>query len=787
MNDRSHFTVYSVIFFTSFTIISMEILLVRIFSIKEGQSYAPLIISLALLGYGISGVILGYIRNKIEKNLLEFFIAETFLFTLSIPLSFFLYLAVPLNTLEIIWDVKQIFLFLFHFLILVIPFTTGSLILATGFLFKLKSSNIYFFNMAGSASGAILPLILLHFLSPFWALTVIYFTFISIFFLCLLIWEKKRVFSFLLITVFLSLICYWLTEKLNLISYSPYKAISYALNLPEAKILLTKDTPYGKIELVTAKGLRKVNGLSFIFTGDIPQQKLLYIDGNHCGTLLSSKDKKELEYLKWQSCSFPFYFIENQSERKILLINPSGSESILRGIIFGISNITVIEENKYIASLIEREFSNNNSIKIINTEARKFFKTSIDKFDLIDVSLYDSYATSPILSLNENYLYTVESLYEMYNLLSSDGIISLTRWAIYPGIDAIKIFSSIIEMCERYGIPEYWEKILFIRSHNTVTLCLSKTNLPKENIISLTRKLGFDILYHYTLKKEMLNQYFEESEYLNFNTITNILSEKRIPYIKDFPFDIKPTTDNRPYYHNIFKIKTLKDILSRSLQFLPFNEWGSGILIILVTFTLLSGFILILLPSLFLVSKEKATGCIKLLKSFLYFFLIGNAYFFVEIPLIQKLILFLGRPIYSFSIVLFSMLLFSSIGSLISSKIKEKYQKILLSLLPLILLISLFTVNYLNKILLSASMLSKVLITLLLIAPQAFLMGFPFPIMIDRIKKQHPSLIPLMWGINGFASVISSILAALLSILCGFNIVLILSAILYTLATSLVF
>ena len=71
-----------------------------------------------------------------------------------------------------------------------------------------------------------------------------------------------------------------------------------------------------------------------------------------------------------------------------------------------------------------------------------------------------------------------------------------------------------------------------------------------------------------------------------------------------------------------------------------------------------------------------------------------------------------------------------------------------------------------------------------LIAPLAFCMGMPFPLGLARIRAHAPGWIPWAWAVNGCASVIGAVLAALLAMHLGFTAVVGLAAALYLVAAG---
>ncbi len=775
--------IHILVFFTSLILISCQILFSRIFSIKEGQSFISLLISLALLGFGFSGTLLTLIKKKIEKRLNEFFNFFVAIFVLSIMVGFFIYSIIPLNTLEFLWDIRQPFYFFLYFLALIVPFTAGGLVIGISFLFEVKAHTIYFSNLTGSAAGGIIPLILMNFFYPYEVLLIVLIAYIFIFGIYLLLFYKiykNQFFLFIPLLVIFFFIFHFSVIKFNLLEYSQYKGISMAMRLPESQIIDRKITPHGIIEIVEAKGLRRVNGLSYNFTKDIPQQKIIYIDGNQSGVIIKFNNLSQVEYVNWCSQAFPYYILSEDAKKNLLVIG-SGAEGILRGISSGFDKICVVENNRKLMDILKKDKDASKiylhpKVEIFNLEARNFFKINKKRFDLIEMNLYDSFVSSTIQSLNENYLYTVEGLYEAYSSLSDKGILSISRWAISPMNDAIKIFSTAIKMCERFEIEDYKKKIAFIRSANTVTLCISKSEIQVKKVKEFSDKMYFDILYCNGITIDKAAQYFKQKEGISQEIIEKLLSNERKKFIEDYSYDVAPQVDNKPYYYNFFKWKTLRLILTQSRHTLPFHEWGYGILLLLLIFVIFVGFFLILFPVLKMKSFTLKGGG----SFYFYFFLIGIAFFFVEVPLIQKLTLFLSYPVYSFSIVLTSLLFFSGLGSYFSGKISSGVKRKLIFLIPLSIIISNFILDlFLNRF---ANLLlwQRLFLTLVIAGFPAFFMGFPFPSAIEILKSKNLTMaVSVAWAINGFASVISALLSSILAMNFGFNAVLSLSVLFY--------
>jgi hypothetical protein len=169
----------------------------------------------------------------------------------------------------------------------------------------------------------------------------------------------------------------------------------------------------------------------------------------------------------------------------------------------------------------------------------------------------------------------------------------------------------------------------------------------------------------------------------------------------------------------------------------------------------------------------------------LYFGLIGLAFLLVEIPLLQRFILFLGSPAYAMAGILFTLLLFSGLGSRVSQQ--APLQICLLGLALLLLCLPWMLPPVFDRAL-GWALHYRLALTAMLLAPVGFLMGIPFPGGISRLieRRGRASLVPWAWATNGATSVIASVLAALLALSFGFGWVLRLGALLYFCACAVI-
>jgi hypothetical protein len=245
---------------------------------------------------------------------------------------------------------------------------------------------------------------------------------------------------------------------------------------------------------------------------------------------------------------------------------------------------------------------------------------------------------------------------------------------------------------------------------------------------------------------------------------------REVEYVAREPEDFSPVHDDRPFFYQF----------GRSL---PDSAAGQALLSILRWVSIIAA-TLIVLPMLFVPLPKGAPGR-RLIGLLGYFAAIGLGFMFVEIVLIQKLVLFLGHPAYSISVTLFTILVFSGLGSIYARRFDVRSYRTALLIWGPIILATLFYALGLELILAqshtSSLSLRFVLVTSLL-APGSFFMGMPFPTMMRMMQGKEEMLIPWAWAINAFTSVAASTLAVFLAMQTGFSIVLLLGTAAYLLS-----
>ncbi len=748
-----------------------------------------MIISIALLGFGGSGTFISLFQNKLKKYFYSSFTILSFSFSISLFLCFVLSQKIPFDPFLIVWYRRQYLYLLEYYLVLFIPFFLGASCVGLMFTkFPGKISRVYFYNLLGSGGGALGVILFLYILAPLRVLLLI----TSIAFLAALIsasYLARRVLIGLIFISFTLIFLFFLFPPKLMISQ--YKGLSTTLNLPQAKVLSELSSPLGLIDVVSSPAIRHAPGLSLNFEGTIPPQLGIFIDADSMSAVTDFGGKlSHLRYLDWTTSSLSYHLL---SRPKVLVLGAGGGSEVLTALYHQASSIEALEVNPQVINLVQTEYGDFSNwlyslpqIKPIVAEGRGFIQSRKKKYDLIQIALLDSFSASSagVYALSETYLYTLEAVKEYLRHLTPEGILSITRWLKMPPRDAIKIFATAVEALEDLGVKDPSSHLVFIRSWATSTLLIKRSSLSSSQIMAaqeFSRTRLFDLIWYPGIKSGEVNCYHSLPQAYYYDASRKILSPERKKFYQNYLFYIRPATDNSPYFFHFFRWKSLPHLLqTMGSQWIPFIEWGYIVLIATLFQAVMVSIVLIILPLFGL--KSSTRGSRNRLPILVYFLFLGLGYMFIEISFIQKFTLFLSYPIYAVAVVISGFLFFSGGGSYLSGRIRIGRVGTVGAAVGAIIIICLIYLGFLDNFFRQFVSLSdpiKIVLSFLFLCPLAFFMGMPFPLGLSRVSIKNPFLVPWAWGVNGCASVISPVLATVLAISGGFNLVVIMALYLY--------
>jgi len=794
------------IFLLSAATLAFEVNLSRLYSVAQFYHFAFMIVSVALLGYGASGTFLALSLRLIPEQYYRITPRRLAWLSLasgaSILGAFWIMNRIPFDSFSIAWQPEQVAILALQYLAMAAPFFFSGMIV--GWLLSgspQAAGQTYAFNLFGSAAGCILALA-----SPSWVGAEGVVTLSSL--LCVISalaftkarssktvsagesGRKKVVLGLFLagISIISILDLGARAEFLPFappfdLTISPYKDLSYALQAQDAQTIFQRWNAFSRLDVVRSTSIHSIPALSFRYLEPPPPQDGLFTDAGDLSPLLDPQAPTDFSGFIASSAAYRL-----KPGGRTLILEPKAGIDILAALAQGAGEITAVEANPLVVEAAAHVYQRPTVETIVET-GRSYLRRTSSQYDIILLSLTDSYrpVRSGAYSLSEDYRYTVEAFSDALSRLQPQGLLVVTRWLQTPPSEFLRLFATATSAIERSGGSPA-EQIVALRGYNTGTLLVKKAafNDRELEIVRLfAQQRAFDLAYAPGIETQDLNRFNILPEPVYYAAFTRLLERQtRHAFYRDYAFDIHPATDDRPFFSNFFKWSQAGQILAElGKTWQPFGGAGYFVLLALLALAVFCSLILILLPALALrrrriVVPEKDQKRIPPVPIFLaYFTLIGLGFLLVEVPLIQRFILYLGHPAYALAAVLFALLLFSGAGSSLSPRlpVRKTLPVLVLYLGSFPLLLPVLFQTTLNL-----ALGLRLGVTLLVLAPAGFLMGTAFPGGVAWLEGWSASEhIPWIWAANGAASVISAVLAALLALSWGFNFVFLSGAVCY--------
>ena len=655
------------------SIIAYEITLVRLFSIAQWHHFAHMIISLALLGFGASGTAISLTQrwlmgnrwksDEVERRFHNAYTICGLLYSISVVGCFLLHQYVPFNPLMLVWQPSQVLSIFVLYLILSLPFFFGAACIGLALLrFAGNVNRLYFFDLFGSGIGALGIIVTMYLIPPAQNLTLI-----SAFGFCAVLianwesWKTRRWRRIIPITGLAAAFIGHLLFNPISIKISPYKGLSSVLNFPDAQILNERHSPFGVLHVVRSGLIRAVPGLSLNTQHRVQPQLGLFTDANGMTAITDFRgDLSKLGYLGDTTSAVAYHLIEPP---RVLVLGAGGGGDVLNALYHGVVSVDAVELNPQVLELVAKEHTDFAGhiyapdspypVQVHVAEARGFVRATTKRYDLIQIALLDSVSASAAgtHALSESYLYTVEAFTDLYQHLTPGGIISITRWLKTPPRDMIRLFATAVETLEQHDGAAPAQQLAMIRGWRTGTLLIKKGAFDAADraaIQDFCRERSFDIAYYPQMSEVEANRYNQLTEPIYFRAAQAILSNDRKQFYEGYPFDIRPTTDNRPYFFQFLRFDALIQMVRTvGRSAIPFIEWGYLLLIATLIQAVLAGLVLILIPLFFLkreapsptAPNSRSTTPFRVSETwrvFIYFLSLGVGFMFIEISFIQK-------------------------------------------------------------------------------------------------------------------------------------------------------
>ena len=816
-------------------VLALEIGLTRIFSVTMFYHFAFMAIGVALFGFGAAGVFLYIARKRFEGRSLAGQLGMlSILAGITAVLALLIALSINFNPQGALS--RQFLKLVIIYLANAVPFLFAGL--AMPLVFQRLSGNIsrlYLLSLVGSALGALIIVPVLQFGGGPGAILVV----AGIAFLAA--WsfylaepadatdsagartsKPSRIGITTAIILGLALIAIgFLNPAIHFVRVTHAKGYE----IPLEKIIYDRWNAFSRIIV-----LRGQNPLDYYQGGihnwgisenwgearnPFPEQLWLEID-NTAGTPIThyTGDPQEIEIARYDVTAAAHYLLNQPS---VLVVGPGGGKDLLAAIAFGASKIDGAEINPLIGEVMRHKFADFDGdlydrppVHVTVSEGRTFIARSREKYDLIQISLIDTWAAASTgaYALSENNLYTVEAFEEYLKHLSPDGIFSMSRFEFEPPRETLKVVALAREALRRMGIDDPSRSIMVIKQGYIANVMIRPAGFDEaaiDNMSHIVLTLAYGTLY---MPGQQLEGTGDNSWF--YNELPNapdaqkllashpsawyyhelITTDNPDRFIATYPLDIRPTSDDRPFFFYLLPpwqfMKALE--FGKSYQ-AGYNSIAVFTLVSLLLISIVVVFLFIVLPLLLFNRKDIRERSGPKLRLLGYFIGLGLAYMLIEIALMQHFTLFLGYPIYSLVAVLMSLLLFSGLGSGWTGRVKtDGLEKGIGGAVLGIGIVAIIYILALPPIFSAMIVLPdwlRIVIAVILVFPLGWFMGQPFPLGLRLVEREGLGIIPWAWGVNGAASVLGSALALALAIGIGYRLTLFVGIAVYLVAWGL--
>jgi MFS family permease len=777
----------------SMAILNLEIALTRVFSVFMWYHFAFLTISLALLGSGVAGVWVYLMSKRFSREEVGARLTVlAALFGFASVGAFVVYLQIPFNVQTfrqgLGWDIAGWVALVY--IVLAVPFLLGGAILSLAISrYSEAVGEIYFSDLAGASLGCLVSVAALNLVGGANAVLLVGVLggLGAVLFSLQIRLKSARVLSIAAAIVLLGLLVSNLIDGpsrpnnwLNVRRRSGYEA--------SHEIIYEKWNALSRITVYEDPGWLQPFGwgLSPVYQGADPGHLLMLIDSK-AGTPIqkwTTGDWASLDFLRYDLTSIAYYVL---AEPSTFIIGPGGGRDVLTGLFFGARKITGVELNPAIIDAAQNEFGeyaghvyDQPQVRIEVEDARTYLARDGEHYDLIQASLIDTWAASSAgaFALSENSLYTREAFLTYYDRLTDEGILSFSRWYYAQDpVETLRMVTLGLDGWKRSGVDDPAAHIVVLANlaqnrsatEGLATMLLKKTPFTAEQVdrlAEISREMGFTVLYAPGLTPVP-------------NAVHSLISAPDLrKEISSYALDISPPTDDRPFFFSFARPSVLLSAVYLDSPVLRANMEANRVLgvvlLISVGFTVLLG-----LGPLALQwsrrSGNRNVGPTDVVQphDLLYFAALGMGFMLVEIPLIQRLTLYLGSPTYALVVVLFTILLSSGVGSLSTHRVQSQRALARLQwVIPILLAILVLHLVLLSPLLGWTQRWGlgvRLVVCIAAIAPTGYVMGQLFPLGIKHVRDRRPESIPWLWAINGAASVVGSSLATIIALQLGFR------------------
>jgi hypothetical protein len=797
------------LFFASLATIMFQLALTRVFSIVLWYDYAFMAISVAFFGLGVGSLLVHMQKDSGEQRSarrLRGLLSVPAMTPAAVTKKIIQYsVAYALSVPAFIFAVTQIppdpsFVYLFYFASSVPFFFVGSIMALIFFAMPRQISKLYFADLIGAASAALLldPLMRGLGAEPVLLLTALLVAGSAIIGALLIsrdskkagldiMTQRQKAYSAGILTGVAGMLVLGSPAMATVIASpgmlgvddflkvdpGPNKGLYWQLKNPHRfEHLSTEWNSFSRIDVTKQILFDNVDT-----TGDSPVRNTrelanIIIDAD-AGTPIYewNGDIDELAWMRQYMDHLPYEITKTESA---LVIGSGGGQDVMMALAGGAEKVTAVEINPMIVSAVQRyagegSVYNRDDVELHIDDGRRFIGSSSEQYDVITIKLVDSWAAQLAggYALSENYLYTSEAFqHYIGHLNGGDSMLAMIRWSfelprLMPVVaDALEketgksreeLSGHVVVLEDRPGL--YFGRLDDTQNYYPVLVMVKATPFTEDQLDFIRQKAEAGRADTIMLANQQIitpyDMLFSTGGIDDYNEyVSSVMG-----------INPKVTTDDSPFYF-------ARDLVPQQM------------ITLLATVLGISAVLSVTLVHHARKTKGKfrSDGSRARNAAFVLFAIfIGLGFMILEITFIQKFLLLLGTPIMALTVILFSILLSSGIGAYVSGRLfQDRPHRAVFFSVPILAGIILFYLFSLQGIIdssIAMELPARAALTFLLLSPAGLLMGFQFPTLIRMASLGNggENKTTLLWGINIIASIVGTVLAALLAMVIGFN------------------
>jgi hypothetical protein len=505
------------------------------------------------------------------------------------------------------------------------------------------------------------------------------------------------------------------------------------------------------------------------------------IDGE-AGTTVTAwdGDPASLQWTTYDVTALPYRLRHG----RVGVIGVGGGRDLLTAIGAGNASVTGIEINKALLGLLQGRYrsftriADHPGVQLVHDEARSYLSRTADRFDVLQMSLIDTWAATGAgaFTLTENGLYTREGWRVFLDALTPTGVFSVSRWFhMETGSESTRLLALGVASLIDRGIAAPRQHLLLVTREHVATLLVSLSPFTADDAAEVRRVAG---AHGFTIRIAPWDTPAENDPLSQIADATTMATLGAA--VRDPDFDYSPPSDARPFFFNMLKPWAVIAGRAAARGVSSGNLLATKTLITLaVVATAMVGAI-VLWPLLAMGRPDLSPPVFR--AALAYFAAIGLGFMFFQIAMLQRLSVYLGHPTYTFSIILFLMILAAGAGSVLSERLDPARSRLVFRLplaIAAMMLIELALLQPIVDATIAWPLSGRSAVVAALLVPVAIGLGCCFPIGIRLLGRHSDRVTAWMWGVNGACGVLASIVAVMVSMWIGIWANLIIAAALY--------